>query len=362
MANYGTKKAEAFAKEVVKYFYQSSVADDLANRNYEGEIKGVGTIVNILTFGKLSLKNYTGADLTADDLTEVNGQLTTDQKKAYYFKVKDFNRLESYIKEPKGTIIEQIGQELKETVDKFVLGLYDDTACGQRIGTDYTTGTVTVTATTGAVVGVGTTFTAAMVGRGFKATGHTKWYRVKTFTDATNIVIEDDCDDVTSAYTGGAIAGGTAYTIEAATAVQVTIATIYGKIVDLKTKLDTAKVPLTDRTLSMPSEIANLLLQSGSLTPAVATAYEDVVKKGIIGFVAGFKVYSTESVTGSTSAGWHCIAAHKSWCTMADALTEVGQEEDLIGNFGKAFKGLWVYGAKVLDERRKAAAEGFFKL
>src|ERR1022692_2880092 len=37
--------------------------------------------------------------------------------------------------------------------------------------------TTIASTSTGAVAGSGTTFTSAMVGRGFKATGHTKWYR-----------------------------------------------------------------------------------------------------------------------------------------------------------------------------------------
>lgn len=362
MSAYATKKAEAFAKEVVKHFYQTSVADVIANRNYEGEIKDTGSIVNILTFDKITLKDYTGANMTADSLTESNAQLKTDQKKSYYFAIKDIDKLESYIKNPKDTVIEQLGKELKEVIDAYVLGFYGDVAAGNRVGTDYTTGTVTVDETTGAVTGSGTTFTAAMVGRGFKAAGHTKWYRVKTYTSATAIVIEDDLDDVASAYTGGAIAGGSAYVIEAATAVQATAATIYGQIVSLKTKLDKAKVPAADRQLTLPADIVNLLLQASALTPAVSTAYEDVVLKGIVGYVAGFKVIASEQVTGDGVNGYHCVASHKSWITMAEALTEVGIEEDLIGNFGKAPKGLFVYGAKVIDARRKAGAELFVKL
>jgi hypothetical protein len=42
-------------------------------------------------------------------------------------------------------------------------------------------------------------------------------------------------------------------------------------------------------------------------------------------------------------------------------LTENGVE-DAIGNFGKKYKSLYFYGAKVPDERRKALAEGFWKL
>ncbi len=36
-------------------------------------------------------------------------------------------------------------------------------------------------------------------------------------------------------------------------------------------------------------------------------------------------------------------------------------EEDLIGNFGSAYKDLFVYGAKVADERRKFGAHAFVK-
>jgi len=36
---------------------------------------------------------------------------------------------------------------------------------------------------------------------------------------------------------------------------------------------------------------------------------------------------------------------------------EAGIEEDQIGNFGSAFKDLYVYGAKVTDNRLKFAAE-----
>jgi hypothetical protein len=41
-------------------------------------------------------------------------------------------------------------------------------------------------------------------------------------------------------------------------------------------------------------------------------------------------------------------------------MTETGIE-DMTGNFGKAYKGLYVYGAKVVDERRKALVELFLK-
>jgi len=58
----------------------------------------------------------------------------------------------------------------------------------------YTTGTVTVSNGSANVTGSGTTFAADMVGRIFQITADGQdrlWYRVKTFTDATHIVLEN---------------------------------------------------------------------------------------------------------------------------------------------------------------------------
>lgn len=362
MADYGTNVGEKFAKNTLKIFFQRAISPDITNQDYEGEIKGGGADrLNVLTFGALALKNYTGVAMTVDKPQESEGTLIVNQKKAYYFQIESFAKFSSYVENPESTLIDTAGKTLARTVDNFVLGLYADVGAGNRVGTDYTTGTVTVTVTTGAVVGVGTTFTAGMVGLGFKATGHTSWYRVKTFTDSTNIVIEDDFDDVASAYTGGAIAGGTAYTIEANTVITVSKTTIFDYIVDLKTKLDQREIPAEDRWTAFPSIIANLLLKSSQLQTAVDTAYEDVIKKGVLGYVAGFKVYSNEQVAGNNTTGYYCLAGHKSFITMAMAFTESGMEP-FIGGFGNNFKGLNCYGAKVIDERRKAGAYLFAKV
>jgi hypothetical protein len=55
------------------------------------------------------------------------------------------------------------------------------------------------------------------------------------------------------------------------------------------------------------------------------------------------------------------IAGHKMWCTFAEKVLDARMEEDLIGDFGTAYKDLFVYGAKVSDERRHMASMGFWK-
>lgn len=360
MADYGTAAGVKFAKTILKQFFEESAAPKITNSDYEGQLTtGGADRVKILTFGKLTLKTYTGSSMgTPDTPQESEASFIVDQKKSYYFQIESTKKFFSYASDPESTLIQQNKNLLNEAVDSYILGFYGDVAAGNRVGTDYTTGTVTVTVTTGAVVGVGTTFTSAMVGKGFKASGHTSWYRVKTYTDATHIVIEDDLDDVTSAYTGGAISGGSSYTIEAATPVQVSKTTIYGYIVDVATKLNASKVPKSQRTLTIPSTVAGVIRKSSDFTPAVAQAYDAVVKNGLIGRMGGFDIIENEQVSGDNTNGYHCIGNHKLWITMAIAFVE-SDVEPFIGGFGKNYKGLTIYGAKVPDVRRKCGAELF---
>jgi hypothetical protein len=362
MNAYSTKLAEGFSATILKIFFETSPVPEITNDEYEGEIRDKATVLNIPTIGGATLKNYTGADLVADDLTESVGQLITDQAKAYYFKVKSLDQLQSFIKNPSGNMLDQLQGLLEETVATYVLGLYGDVAAGNRHGTSYTAGTVTVDVTTGAVTGSTTTFAAGMVGRGFKALGHTSWYRVKSYASTTAIVIEDDNDDLASAYTGGAISGGSTYEIEANTAIQVTKSNIYQFILGLATKLNGRKIPKSNRWMVIPSAVADLLRQAPEYIPAVAKAYEDTVQNGLIYRVGGVRIFESEQVPGDATNGWHILMGHKSAIVFGMAMTETEIEQQLIGNFGKAYKGLNVYGAKVVDERRKALAEGFWKL
>ena len=367
MSAYSTKIAEGFSSKVMQFVYDNNLLDTIVNRNYEGEINGVGSKLNILDFGKLTEKTYTDAALTADSLTENNGALTIDQWKSFYWKEKTLAKWLSYIKNPHPYIVTQVGNERSKNMETFVLSKYEDVGAGNRVGTDYTTGTVTVDVTTGAVTGSGTTFTAAMVGRGFKATGHTTWYRVKTYTSATAIVIEDDKDDVDSAYTGGAIASGTAYTIEAATVLTITAANILNKVASLAQKLNLAEkngfsaVPDSDRFLVAPPEFFTILTQGTGVVLHVDEAYQDLVKKGYMGQLQGFKLFMSNRLNGDNTDGYRIIAGHPNWMTFAEKVLDARMEEDLLGDFGTAYKDLFVYGAKVKDINRHQAAEGYWK-
>lgn len=367
MPAYSTKIAEGFSSKVMQFVYDNNLLDSIVNRNYEGEINGIGSKLNILDFGKLTEKTYADAALTADSLTENNGQLVIDQYKSFYWKEKTLAKWLSYIKNPHPYIVTQVGNERSKNMDSFVFDLYTDVGAGNMVGTDYTTGTVTVDVTTGLVTGSGTTFTSAMVGRGFKATGHTTWYRVKTFTSTTSITIEDDLDDTATAYTGGAIASGTAYTIQAATVLTITAANILNKVATLAQKLNLAEqngfsaVPDSDRFLVAPPEFFTILTQGTGVVLHVDEAYQDLVKKGFMGTLQGFKLFMSNRLNGDNTDGYRILAGHQNWMTFAEKVLDARMEEDLIGDFGTAYKDLFVYGAKVKDINRHQAVEGYWK-
>lgn len=80
-------------------------------------------------------------------------------------------------------------------------------ANAKDLGVDkYTTGTITITNGNATVLGIGTTFTAAMIGRYILVGDETTdgmWYRITGFNSATSIIIENKYDGptVTSNYT-----------------------------------------------------------------------------------------------------------------------------------------------------------------
>jgi len=367
MSARGTKVAEGFSTKLTLASYDKDMLPYVTNSDYQGEINGVGSKLNIMDFDKITEKTYANAAMSADSLTENNGQLIINQYKSFYWKEKTLENWLSYIKDPHPTIVAQVANERNKNKDTFVLGLYGDVGAGNRVGTDYSTGTVSVEDTTGVVTGSGTTFTAAMVGKGFKADGHTTWYRVKSYASATSITIEDDLDDVDSQYTGGAIAGSSTYTIEAATVLSITTANLLAQVGQLKLKLDKAEkngfnsVPDEGRFLIVPPEFEDMVVRASGVALHVPEVYSELVKKGFITMLQGFMVFRSNRLTGNNTDGYHVIAGHPSWMTYAEKVLDVRMEEDLIGDFGAAYKDLFVYGAKVKDARRHAAAEGFWK-
>lgn len=358
-----TTLAQGFSQRLLKEMYDKSILDSIVNRDYEGEINKVGSILNILNIARISEKTYDGSsDLVVDDIYENNSVLTIDQYKSFYWKEDTIDNWLSYIKNPHSTVVVQKADERNKNMDEFVFGKYADVGAGNRVGTSNTTGTVSID-NSGNVTGSGCAFTAAMIGRGFKAAGHTKWYRILSRAGADAIVIEDDEDDIATHYSGGVIGGGATIEVEAATPISITTSNLLEYVGNLREKLDKAEawdhnaVPDSDRWLVVPPEFENTLVRASGVALHVPEVYTQLVQKGFMGMLLGFKIFKSNRLTGDNTDGYRVLAGHPNWLTFAEKVLESTIEEDLIANFGSAYKDLFVYGAKVPDTRRHMAAE-----
>lgn len=357
-----TTIAQGFSQRLLKEMYDISLVDKIVNRDYQGEINGVGSKLNIYNVDRISEKDYVkNNNGNPDDLYENNTVLEITKKKMFYWAEYTIDDWLSYIKDVHSTVVTQKADERNKNMDTFFLGYYGDVAAGNRVGTDHTSGTVSIDVD-GNVTGTTTNFTAAMVGRGFKATGHSKWYRVKSYASATSIVIEQDLDDATATYDGGVISGAT-YTIEAATPVTLTTSNLLQYFAAMKLKLNTAErngksaVPTEGRWAVLPPEFEDIVVRANGVALHVPEVYQDLVKAGFLGMFQGFKIFISNRLTGDNTNGFRILAGHNNWLTVAEKLLSADIEEEIKGDFGTAYKDLFVYGGKVSDKRRHFASE-----
>jgi hypothetical protein len=345
-----------YSLKTVELLWNETLYTRITNTDYEGEIKKAGDRVVVRTAQKLTLSAYTkGMTLSTQDLNPSSEELIVDQQ--YYFKfiVDDVDKLQNDIDEINITAANS-KRDISELIDTDILSYAWKQVHGlNAIGTNYSTGTVAIAATTGVVTGTGTTFTAAMVGAPFKAAGHTKYYRIATYTSATSITIID-LDGV--AYTGGVIGAGATYVAYAATAIAVTKSTIYGYLVDLKTALSKRLTPRTGRFLVVNADAEGLILKAPEFIPAVGDAYAQAVKQGMIGKIAGFDVYFSELIAGDNTNGYYFLAGDKSFIAFAMQIMDVVVIPSATdpNSFVSTCKGLVTWGRKVFEGNRGRGA------
>lgn len=352
-----------YSLKLVSKLWNETLYSKVTNNDYEGEIKDSGDRVVVRTEQDISLSTYTkGMTLVAQDLTPVSEELVVDQQFYFKFVVDDIDKMQNDIK----TIDRHSDngrRQMSKKIDTDIFTYASREALGDNyVGTDYAVGTVTVTAVTGAVVGVGSTWTIGMLGMPFKATGHTKYYTIATFTNGTNITICDQGTFASPSYTGGAIGGGTAYNIKAATALAVTKANFYAQLCLLGQVLDTSLCPQDGRWIVFNGRAKAIARQMPEFIPAVTQAYDNVVISAKIGMVAGFEVFQSELIVGDNTLGFFIPCGDKGFLSFAMAIlkTAIVPSENDPNSFVNTCKGLLVWGRKVFDGTRARGAMGRF--
>jgi len=319
----------------------------------------MGQRLNILTFLEdITLSPYVrGTNMITAHPVDSEDQLIIDQHKYYDF---DINRLDkefTYVEDEDSTLIENAAKVLERTVDTFVLQKVDEVKAGHRVGSDVTK-TATISATNTLTITAGFASTPMLAGRGVYNVAKKTWYQIIAFTTSCICTLKD-WDD--TAYSGGASAGGS-WIFEAADALVATKTNIYGYICELAEALNEDEIPDTDRHIVVPSWVYTLLIQASELTPDIAIYHEEKVINGKVGRVAGFDVHlapgtrvNTETEAVSENTGYEVLACHTGFITFADKFSE-SRVVDAELQFAKLYQGLFLYGAKVPIERRKAGA------
>ena len=94
----GNFTPEIFSQKVLKFFRRASVAEDITNTDYTGEIENFGDTVNIIKEPTITVSQYTrGSVVNTQDLADDQITLTVDQANAFAFKIDDIEERQSHI-------------------------------------------------------------------------------------------------------------------------------------------------------------------------------------------------------------------------------------------------------------------------
>lgn len=246
-------------------------------------------------------------------------------------------------------------------------------------------------------------FTSADVGKPVRlvsSTGYaTDWYRITAASNTITATVENWDSSAATGSSGLVAAGDILYGIhgtgqqnadvndfingaggigiewQAASPTTVTASNVYSCIVELKERLDNDDIPQTDRFIVIPPAMHTCLLKASELQPDIAMYHDQVIINGKVGRVAGFDIVLATGGKLSTRSGHakasgagpgeptasanvtatQVIAGHKSFCTFAHKWAESRVVDSQL-QFAKLYQGLNLYGAQVLNLRRKAGA------
>jgi hypothetical protein len=343
-----------YSLKLVELLYNETIYTKVTNTNYEGSIKDSGDRVRVRTLGKLVLSTYEkGTTLVAQDLNPTYEDLEIDQLNYFKFEVDDIDKIQNDV-DTINEYAQTSKRDMQELIDTNILSYMRKNVHGDNaIGTNYSTGTISITSG-GAVTGSGTTFTSAMVGGFLTFDGGANYAYVSAFSSTTAITVTDLGG---TTYTG-ATSTDTTYVINAATATAVTKSNVYAQIVALGVRLGKKLTPKSGRFLVVNSELEGIIRQAPEFIPAVGTAYDDVVKGANVGRIGGFEVYLSELVDGNNTTGFWFLAGTKEFCAMAMQIMKVNliSSDQSETSFMTTCKGLLVFGRKVFEGNRGRGA------
>jgi len=94
----GNFTPQIFSQKVLKFFRRASVAEDITNTDYTGEIENFGDTVNIIKEPTITVSSYTrGSVVNTQNLADDQITMTVDQANAFAFKIDDIEERHSHV-------------------------------------------------------------------------------------------------------------------------------------------------------------------------------------------------------------------------------------------------------------------------
>jgi hypothetical protein len=311
-------------------FYSTTVFGEIANTNYEGDIKNLGDTVIINNIPSISINDYTVGQTLAYEVPAPN-KIQLDISKAKYFGV-NVSDVIAYQSQPKlmDMFTSDAAKQMAIAIDTDVLKNSMDTAfvnttgyAGNNIGTK--AGAKSGTFDLG---GAGGTYAATAAG-----------YRLGTPLTLTS----------------GASSGSTVNVVDL--------------ITRLASVLDEQNVPDTDRFLVISPFVRNLLMNSNLQQAYLTGDAQSILRNGKIGMLDRFTVYVSNllptAATGQDFSGTaltgavarkSLVAGHSTAITFASQIAKVESLQNPL-DFGQLVRGLNIYGYKTIKPESLVVAQ-----
>jgi len=258
-----------WANGYLEQFYKALVFGGLCNRNYQGEISGMGSSVRINEYGDVTINDYThAATLTYQVPNSAQQILYIDQAKYFAVSVDKIDMVQNSPKAIPG-LMKKAAYNMADTVDAYIAGLY---------------------------ASAGTVVTAASV-------------------SASSVLVN---------------------------------------VSDLALALDEKNVPRVGRWLVVPPWYHQKLWQAAAgaisyiSTPKVMD--DGTFRNGFVGNVDGFDVFvSMNLYESSAKSVSYVMAGTSDAISFASQLAEIEPVFQRETTFDNAIRGLYIYGAKVVQ-------------
>jgi hypothetical protein len=288
----GKYTPEIYSQKTLIKFYLTTVFGEIANTDYEGEIKNQGDNVIIRTVPDVTIRDYVkGQDLTYETPRSAEVELPIDKAKYYAVRIDKIDEVQNDIK-MMDKWSDDSGKQMAIAIDNDILSNFYSDAASANAGNS-----------AGAISG---NYTLGVTGTPINL--HT-----------------------------GATSGQD---------VNVVDALMYAEAV-----LSEQNVPEDDMRWIVLPTWATMLLQTSDLRRADSTGAMgmDVLRNGKLGKIGQFTIYRSNQLPTLASGEYVIPFGHKSGLTFASQLTDT----EILPHptsFGTIMRGLQVYGWKVIKD------------